>query len=92
MFKELWKRITDYVSPPPVLYKENLVSEYKLVVKNLQIASSLAELLEVRKQIREFQQLLIQNKSELWGRSYMMDLTKLWNAKYKYWKRKARGG
>jgi hypothetical protein len=94
MWKRLWGNICELFAPSDahstLLYKELIVSEYRSVLYAIHSARTLRELLDARKRIRAFHQLLIQNRLELWGRSYVVDLNKLWNAKFEYWKNKAR--
>ena len=94
MLKNLWGRIRDWFvgssSNSQALYRELIANEYKLILYALHRAHTLQQLMELRKRIREFQQLLIEGRLEYWGRSYVIDLNKLWNAKFRYWKDKAR--
>lgn len=96
MLKQLWNRIRgwfeDNTENKELVYKELMINEYKSVLYDLQQAHNLQLLMEVRKRIRNFQQLLIESKLQLWGRNYIIDLNKLWNAKFKYWKNKTRNG
>jgi len=94
MWQKLWGRIREFFAPSTVhgqlLYRELIVSEYRSVLYAVTSARTLQQLLAARKRIRAFQQLLIESRLELWGRSYVIDLNKLWTAKYEYWKHKAR--
>lgn len=94
MLKKLWSRIQDLFSVDDadnqLLFKELIINEYKSVLYAVHNSTSLQQLLIARKRIRKFQQLLIENNLELWGRTYVTDLNKLWNAKFQYWKDKAR--
>jgi hypothetical protein len=94
MWKKLWGSICELFAPnhqhEQLLYKELIIGEYKSVLYAVQSARNLRELLDARNRIRAFQQLLIQNRLEFWGRIYIVDLNKLWNAKFEYWKNKAR--
>lgn len=94
MLKKLWGRIRGWFSTDSattqLMYKELALNEYKSIVYTLRRADTLEKLLDTRKRIRKFQQLLIEGHLEYWGRVYIIDLNKLWNAKYKYWKNRAR--
>jgi hypothetical protein len=94
MLKNLWYRIRSWfaesTSTNHVLYQELITSEYKSILYALHRAGTLQQLMELRKRIRELQQLLIEGRLEYWGRPHIIDLTKLWNAKFRYWKDKAR--
>ncbi len=96
MLKQLWNRIRgwfeDNTENKELVYKELMINEYKSVLYDLQQAHNLQLLMEVRRRIRNFQQLLIESKLQLWGRNYIIDLNKLWNVKFKYWKNKTRNG
>lgn len=95
MFKKLWGRIRGWFAlsdtSGQLLFKELVLSEYRSVLYAVHHAQTLQQLLDARKRVRAFHQLLIENRLELWGRSYITDLNKLWNAKFQYWKNKARG-
>ena len=94
MVKNLWYRIrnwfTTHGSTNQILYQELALNEYKSILYTLHRADTLQQLMALRSRIRELQQLLIENRLEHWGRTYIIDLNKLWNAKFKYWKAKAR--
>ena len=93
MFKALWNRIRNWIETndtSEVVYKEFVLNEYKSVLYAIHRADNLNALLAARDRLRDFQQLLIENRVQYWGRQYVIDLTKLWNAKYKYWKNKVR--
>ena len=95
MWKKLWGNICELFAPSDAhgkfLYKEAIVSDHKSVLYAVHNARTLQQLLDARNRIRALQQLLIENRLEFWGRSYIIDLNKLWLAKYEYWKHKARG-
>jgi hypothetical protein len=94
MFKNLWNRIRSWISDntgsSQVIYKQLIINEYKSVLYAVHRASNLQQLLDVRTRIRNFHQMLIENRLEFWGRPYITDLNKLWNAKFRYWKNKVR--
>lgn len=93
MFKALWNRIRNWIETndtSEVVYKEFVLNEYKSVLYAIHRADNLNALLAARERLRNFQQLLIENRLHHWGRQYVIDLTQLWNAKYKYWKNKVR--
>jgi hypothetical protein len=94
MLKNLWYRIRRWflesASSNNILYQELVVNEYKSILYALHRANTLQQLMELRTRIRELQQLLIESRLEYWGRPHIIDLNKLWNAKFKYWKTKAR--
>lgn len=94
MLKNLWYRIRNLFSERPgtdqVLYQQLTVTEYKSILYALHRANTLQQLIELRTRIRELQQLLIESRLEYWGRPHIIDLNKLWNAKFRYWKTRAR--
>lgn len=95
MWNKLWNRIRGWFTPSntggQLLMKELVINEYRSVLYAVHHAQNLQQLLEARKRVRAFHQLLIENRLEFWGRTYVTDLNKLWNAKFQYWKHKARG-
>jgi hypothetical protein len=70
---------------------KHAMEEYRDTFEAIRSSRSLAALLESRKRIRKFQQHLIENEIELWGRQLVVDLNKYWAVKYDYWKKKTRG-
>ncbi len=74
-----------------VLHKQAM-EEYRDTFEAIRSSVSLAALLDSRKKIRKFQQYLIENKIEHWGRQLIIDLNRYWTVKYEYWKKKTRGG
>ena len=94
MWSKLWGRIRGWFAVQSdtgqLVFKELIISEYRSVLYAVHNARTLEQLLEARKRIRTFQQLLIDNRLEFWGRAYTVDLNKLWNVKFQYWKNKAR--
>lgn len=96
MFKKMWNTFRSYFAHEGkkqdswAVRRQEILDEYEALVQQLYKADTLAQLLELRKGLREFQQKLITNGIEIRGRPYVMELTKLWNAKYTYWKKKMR--
>lgn len=94
MFKKLWGRIRNVMSfiPESEVYmsKEMMIAEYRSVLYAIHHAQNLQQLLHVRQRIRDFHQQLIENSLEIWGRKQVVELNRLWNAKFKYWKNKTR--
>lgn len=95
MFKKIWDNIRDWFGDTRVKeiaeVRAFAKAEYHRLAVMVRSANSLAKLLVVRKEIREFQQYLITNQEEYWGRTLVIDLNKFWTAKYEYWKMKTRG-
>jgi len=94
MLSQFWNRIRNFFteaenSSTPV-YKQLIVNEYNSVLYVIHRAHTLQQLIDARKRLRQFQQLLIENRLELWGRKHTTDLNTLWNAKFIYWKNKQR--
>lgn len=89
MFKKLTDAIRTWFrepSPPVVLTREDLYSMYRRVHDVVRKAETLMEMLQAREQIRAFQQAVIQNKQELWGRPYNVELHRVLRLKYSRWK------
>jgi hypothetical protein len=93
MLKLLWGRIRNWFdnnTQSDALYRELILNEYKSVLYAIHHAHNLNDLLASRQRLRNFQQLLIENRLHHWGRPHIIELTQLWNSKYKYWKNKLR--
>lgn len=94
MFKKLWGRIRNVMSSIPesevYMSKEMMMNEYRSILYAIHHAQNLQQLLHVRQRIRDFHQLLIESSLETWGRNHVVELNRLWNAKFKYWKSKMR--
>jgi hypothetical protein len=93
MWTKLWNRVRNWFeasNQSNVTYKELILNEYKSVFYAIHHAHNLNQLLAARDRLRKFQQLLIENHLHYWGKHYIIDLTKLWNVKYEYWKNKMR--
>lgn len=94
MFKKLWYRIREWfvahTSSHQPVFKELVLNEYKSVLYTLHRADTLQKLIEARTRIEKFNQLLKESRLEYWGNTYVVNLSKLWNAKFRYWKEKAR--
>lgn len=73
------------------LLHKQAMEEYRSTFEAIRSSQSLAALLDSRKKIRKFQQYLIENQIELWGRQLVVDLNRYWAVKYDYWKKKTRG-
>ena len=101
MFKKMWNTLRNYfiheneIQVGWEVRRLEILDEYDSLIRRLYKADSLAILLELRTDIREFHQKLINNGLEVKGRPYVMQLTKFWNTKYKRWKemsaRRSRG-
>lgn len=94
MFRRFWNRIRDIFAVDTTetlrVTKELIIAEYNSVLYELYRADSLETLLKVRRRIRKLHTLMVDSEMEFWGRRYIVHLTKLWNAKFQYWKDKAR--
>lgn len=70
------------------LRKQLIIDEYKGIHEELKHATTLGQLLELRKTIREFQQDIIENNNYNWGKIYVEDLNNLWKQRYSQWKKR----
>lgn len=89
MFKKLTDAIRTWFREPSgqvVLTRDDLYAMYRRVHDVVRKAETLMEMLEAREQIRAFQQVVIQNQQELWGRPYSMELHRVLRLKYSRWK------
>jgi hypothetical protein len=68
--------------------KQLIIEEYKTIHESLRKAKNLGQLLQLRKDIREFQQDVIENYDYSWAKPYLEDLNKLWKHQYRTWKKK----
>jgi hypothetical protein len=68
------------------LKREIIYSRYNSLFSDLKKAKELTQLVTLRKEIQEFKQLTIDRGEEVWARSYVISLVKIWNIKYKSWK------
>ncbi len=73
------------------LLHKQAMEEYRDTFEAIRNSRSLSSLLDSRKRIRKFQQYLIENQIESWGRQLVIDLNRYWTVKYEYWKKKTRG-
>jgi len=96
MFRELWMKIRSMFEQSSEAHTADVrttaTNEYNAILYRIKKATSLAELLEARKQIRNLQQFVIVKGEDVWGRPFMTNLNLYWKAKYEYWKKKTRGG
>jgi uncharacterized protein YggL (DUF469 family) len=79
---------TDERGYEQALRKKLIIDEYKVLHEELKHATTLGQLLELRKTIREFQQDIIENQNYVWGKIYIEDLNNLWKQRYTQWKKK----
>lgn len=89
MFKKLTDAIRTWFrepSRPVVLTRDDLYAMYRRVHDVVRKAETLMEMLEARDQIRAFQQAVIQNQHEIWGRPYVVELHRVLRLKYSRWK------
>lgn len=101
MFKKMWNSLRNYFVREEQtqvgweVRRQEILDEYDDLIRRLYKVDTLVNLLELRTDIREFHQRLINTGLELKGRPYVMQLTKFWNIKYKRWKemsaRRSRG-
>lgn len=69
------------------LRRQLLVTEYAELIAELKSADNLMQLLDIRKKIQQFQQLVLDNHEYSWGKQYIIDLHRIWKIKYTRWKR-----
>lgn len=95
MFKNIWDKFRNLFDDTEVKdiaeIRTTAMNRYHKLFSVVNNADSLAKLLSVRKEIRSFQQYLIENHEEYWGRNLVVGLNKCWVSRYEYWKRKTRG-
>lgn len=96
MFKELWIKFRNIFTQSPEVHnraqiRDIVTNKYNAILHRIKKATSLAELLEARNQIRNLQQFVITNGEEVWGRPLTTNLNSYWKVKYEYWKKKIRG-
>ena len=95
MFKKFWDTIRNLFDGNKLKdiaeIRATAMDRYHRIFSVVRKADSLSKLLSARKEIRSFQQYLIENHEEYWGRKLVIDLNKFWMSKYEYWKRKTRG-
>lgn len=94
MFKTIWDSIRNYFVPiertSVATQRDISMEKYRTLANKISSARSLAQLLDTRKELRAFQQHLIEHNLELWGRQLVIDLNRFWTAKFEYWKKKTR--
>lgn len=99
MFKRLLDNVIKWMykykepSPSPVRYdtslrRQLLINDYRELLVKIKQANTLVKLLEVRKDINEFQQNVIENKEYSWGKGFIVDLHRMWKIKYYHWKKR----
>jgi 3-methyladenine DNA glycosylase Tag len=95
MFKKFWDKLCNLFNDSNLKdiaeIRITATNRYHKIFSVINNANSLAKLLSVRKEIRSFQQYLIENHEEYWGRNLIIGLNKFWVSRYEYWKRKTRG-
>ena len=95
MFRTIWTHIRNFFKPSNIVLHTNVrttaMDDYRQIVKDIQNATSLSQLLLARQNIRKLQQYIINNGEEVWGRPFIIDLNKRWKVMYQFWKRKLRG-
>ena len=67
--------------------KQLIIEEYKTIHESLRKAVNLGQLMQLRKDMREFQQDVIENHDYSWAKVYLEDLNKLWKHQYRTWKK-----
>ena len=82
------KERTGKIGYEQAIRKQLIIDEYKVLHEELRHATTLGQLLELRKAIREFQQDIIENQNYNWGKIYILDLNNLWKQRYTQWKKK----
>ena len=95
MFKNIWDKIRNFFDNNNLKdiaeVRATAMNRYHKIFSVVNNANSLSKLLSARKEIRSFQQYLIENHEEYWGRNLVVGLNKFWVSRYEYWKRKTRG-